>query len=81
MLLEFPLSARHKGMICVLGWFDPIPASVPYSVYVQSPLWHLEPYSIRKIIGFILFYINGPFEIEEMLTSLFLYFDTEAHLA
>lgn len=35
-------------------------------IYIQDSLWHLEPYSIRKIIEFILIYINGPFDSEEI---------------
>lgn len=50
----------------LVGWFDPDDNSVHYKVYIQVSLWRLEPYSIRKIIEFILIYINGPFDSEEI---------------
>lgn len=65
----------------LVGWFDLDDDSVHYKGYVQVSLWHVEPYSIRKIIEFILIYINGPFDRgnqnETWSWSVFEYFDQE----
>ncbi len=50
----------------LVAWFDLDGESVPDKVYIQVLLWHLEPYFIRKITEFILIYINGPLDSEEI---------------